>query len=547
MLEVRSITKSYAGKTILSDISFALHPGQKIALVGPNGSGKSTLLKILAGLEEPDSGNVSTMDRNLLGYLPQEFGIDEAKTIQSYLADYVGISQIEEEMQSLENDLGDPVKADRYADLQQLMTDLNGYSFDSRMKTILSGLGLIGISQERNIVSLSGGQKTKVALAGVLLRGADTILLDEPTNNLDLPSVLWLEKYLASSKAACLLVSHDRRFVDRIVGKVFEINWHERTLTEFTGNYTELLAYKEKKIVRDEAILESQKQEIDRLQKSANEKRSWGGEARYQVTKDNDKYIRGANRDRSTKSSNRATALVKKIDQITLVEPEKRRDKLDIPLSASDGDRGRIVLESIRAGYLDFKIGPIDLTVEYGQRVGIMGRNGCGKSTLLKIISGELEPIQGKLRIGSCLIIGNLMQGHEDLPRELSMIEFLTEERGINRQEACHLLKKFHFAEEDFSREIDFLSPGERARLLLIVFAAESVNVLLLDEPTNHLDIDAIAALEGVLASYSGTVIFISHDRYFLDKVKANRLFDLSESRLKEIVDINDYLCSLTD
>lgn len=243
MLEARSITKSYAGNTILSDISFALHSGQKVALVGPNGCGKSTLLKILAGLEEPDSGSINEIDRKLLGYLPQEFELDETNTIRSYLASYVGVEQIEVAMRLLENELDDPVKADQYSDLQQTFIDIDGYSFDSRMKAVLNGLGISGIDYTRDLSSLSGGQKTKIALAGVLLKGACFLLLDEPTNNLDLPSMLWLEKYLLSSKAACILVSHDRYFVDKVVTKVYEINWYERTMTEFSGNYSSLLEY----------------------------------------------------------------------------------------------------------------------------------------------------------------------------------------------------------------------------------------------------------------------------------------------------------------
>ena len=307
------------------------------------------------------------------------------------------------------------------------------------------------------------------------------------------------------------------------------------------------LKFKSKKIAREEREREAQEEEVSRLKKSAAEKKGWGAHARRQAGKDNDKYIRGANRDRSTKSSNAARAIEKKLEQIELTEPEKKREKLVIPLSAVDGDKGRIVLDNLFAGYPGFHIGPINLQVSFRERVGILGRNGCGKSTLLKVITGELEPIQGIVRIGSSLVIGSLMQGHEDLPRDLSMVDYLVDHRQISRQDSYHLLKKFHFCPEDFSKPIGLLSPGERARLLLVVFSAASVNVLVLDEPTNHLDIDAVQALEDVLREYEGTVVFVSHDRYFLEEVKADKLYDLNNSVLKEISHYTDYLERMID
>lgn len=547
MLQAKNIYRSYAGQPILSDVSFCLNSGEKVALIGQNGSGKSTLLKILAELEKPDSGIVEFQKDLCIGYLPQELGIENNGTIRDYLKNFAGITQLEKEIEELEKDLSDPIKLEKYSEIQQLYLKMDGYSFESRAKIALEGFGLPP-ELDRPIAKLSGGQKSKVAIIGVILKGVDILLLDEPTNNLDLPAIIWLESFLVKTKATCLLVSHDRKFVDRIVSKILEIDWFKRNINEFTGTFSEYIDYKKKKIQKEEKTREIQQKKIDQLQKTSQIKKQWAQKGSKQTTSDNDKYIRGARRDRSAKVAQNATAIEKRMQKVRLVDVTRERSPLDIPLNMQQSQQNHsIVLSSIIAGFENkFQIGPINLNIDYGSRIGIIGANGSGKSTLLKTIIGDIKPLSGRISIGHSLIIGNLAQEHENLPREKTIFSFLRENINIEEQKIFFLLSKFHFSKESANKKIGDLSPGERSRLILLSFCALSVNVLILDEPTNHLDLDAIEAFENLLQEYTGTIIIVSHDRYFLEKVKPSYLFLLANGGLEQIESYNDYVLFLS-
>lgn len=387
MLKAKNISKSYAGQPILSDVSFCLNSGEKVALIGANGSGKSTLLKILAGLEKPDSGIVEFRKDLCIGYLSQELGVEYNGTIGDYLKNFAGIAQLEKEIKELEKDLSDPIKLERYSEIQQLYLKIDGYSFESKSKIALEGFGLPP-ELDKPIAKLSGGQKSKVALIGVILKGVDILLLDEPTNNLDLPAIIWLESFLIKTKATCLLVSHDRKFVDRIVSKILEIDWFKRNINEFTGTFSEYIDYKKKKIQKEEKTQEIQQKKVDQLQKTSQIKKQWAQKGAGQATKDNDKYIRGARRDRSAKVAQNAAAIEKRMQKVRLVDVTRERSPLNIPLNMQQSQQNHsITLSNIIAGFENkFQIGPINLNIDYGSRIGIIGANGSGKSTLLKTI-----------------------------------------------------------------------------------------------------------------------------------------------------------------
>lgn len=544
MLEVKKLYKSYGSLSVLSDVTFTLARGQKAALVGYNGTGKTTLMKIAAGLESPDAGDVIIAPDACIGYLPQDTSLVSDESISDYLRRIAGIDVLEREMSELIGSLEDPAKTERYATALEKFERLNGYAFEHRMEVMLAGFGLGNVVLAHRLSDLSSGQKSKVALAGILLKGVDLLLLDEPTNNLDLPALIWLEDFLQSSGAACLIISHDRRFLDRVVRKIFELDWSTHSLTISGGTYSDYLEMQAKRTRRHAEDYLLQQEEIERLEKEARAKRAQATSgARWRGT-DNDKFLRGFKRDRAAGSARVAKALERRIEQMEKIEKPVEREPLTIPL-ISDQNNGSLDLriEKLIAGYPGgFSIGPITLDLRYGNRVGIMGLNGSGKSTLVKTISGVLPPLAGKVQLGSGIRIGNMLQEHESLLRESTPLEFLLEHTGTDLQRARAILARFGFEDQHVTSPIGILSPGARARLLIADFAARSVNMLILDEPTNHLDSEALEALEETLESYEGTVVLISHDRYFLEKSKLDFTYVLSDGSFERIPDYRTYV-----
>jgi ATPase subunit of ABC transporter with duplicated ATPase domains len=509
VIKVRNLKKTYGYLNVFKDFNFSLERGQKVALVGLNGTGKTTLLRILAGLEEADSGVVDMTKGTRIGYLPQDFNLNLVEgDIATYLRETAGQAVPDHEIQA-----------------------------------ILAGFGLEEVALDRELPSLSSGQKSKVVLAGILLKGADLLLLDEPTNNLDLPALIWLEDFLQKSQAACIVVSHDRRFLDRVAKKIWEIDWHTKELTMVGGTYSDYLDRATKTLARQKEDYRLQQEEIERLTARAREKRNEAGQGNSWQPNDKDKLLRGFKRDRSKSSARTARALDTRIANIERVEKPVEREPFMIALRADTMTGVRdIYLKDLMVGYDDFKLGPITLDILDSQRVGLMGLNGTGKSTLLKTITGTLAPLAGKLDIGAGVRFGNMMQEHESLPREETVVGFLKNKAGLKETEAYNQLVKFGFNPDQAKQPIGELSPGARARLLLAYFSAESVNVLVLDEPTNHLDLEALAALEETLGTYEGTVILVSHDRYFLEQARLDSIYVLADGALARIPDYQNYV-----
>lgn len=546
MIKAKKLQKSYGTLTVLSDVSFSLEKGQKVALVGNNGTGKTTLLKLVAGLEEPDAGELQVVRDTCIGYLPQDTSLSGNETVAAYLRRIAGIDVLEEKIAILSKELGDVDRAKEYSELHEQYEHLDGYAFEHHMQIMLAGFGLDSVGLEYKLANLSSGQKSKVALAGILLKGVDLLLLDEPTNNLDLPALIWLEDFLQKSQAACIVVSHDRRFLDRVVRKIFEIDWHTHTLNVSGGTYSDYLEMVTKRIVRQKEEYRLQQQEIGRLKDQAQEKRAASARGSHWTGSDNDKFLRGFKRDRAGKSSRVAKTIEKRIDMMEKIEKPVERDPFEILLKADTGN-GTLDIEviDVTAGYRDgFKIGPISFEARYGNRIGIMGLNGSGKSTLLKTITGQLAPLSGAIDVGSGVRIGNMMQEHETLPRDHTLLGLLRNRAGLTEEESFAKLAKFGFDESQVRQRIGALSPGGRARFLLALFSAQSVNVLALDEPTNHLDIEALEALEEMLQTYQGTVLLVSHDRYFLEKAKLDLTYVLSDGAFTRIPDYKTYVAS---
>ncbi len=544
MIRAKHIQKSYGSLTVLADVSFSLARGQKVALVGDNGIGKTTILKIIAGLTKPDSGEIELTKNTRIGYLPQDTSLAGDEPISTYLRRVTGIDALEQKLEALAPHLEDKAKSDEYGDAHEQYERLGGYAFGHRIKVMLAGFGLDNVGIEHRLSDLSSGQKSKVALAGILLNSVDLLLLDEPTNNLDLPALIWLEDFLQKSEAACIVISHDRRFLDRVVKKIFELNRHTRILNISGGTYSDYLEVVAKRIARQKEEYRLQQEEIGRLSEQVRQQRATSTKGSSWMGTDNDKFLRGFKRDRAGRSSRMAKNIERRIDQMEKVEKPIEREPFEILLKAEAGSGTLdIRLIDVVAGYPDsFTIGPVSLEVRYGNRVGIMGLNGTGKSTLLKTVTGQLAILDGKIEIGSGVKIGNMMQEHENLPRDCALLEFLKGRAGLNQQESYAKLAKFGFDESRAKQPISTLSPGSRTRLLLSLFSAQSVNVLVLDEPTNHLDLEAIEALEETIETYQGTILLVSHDRYFLDKARLGSVYTLSEGILTRIPDYKIYV-----
>jgi len=546
MIKVKNLQKSYGSLIVLSDVSFSIGRGQKVALVGQNGTGKTTLLKILAGLEETDAGRIDIASNACVGYLPQDTSLSGNEPIMDYLKQVSGIDELEKEIEKVSSELSDPKKARHYNEIHDKYERLDGYSFSHKAKVILSGFGLEDIELDRSLSNLSSGQKGKVALAGILLKGVDLLLLDEPTNNLDLPALIWLEDFLQKSEAACVIISHDRRFLDRVVKKIFELDWHTHTLTVTRGTYSDYLEMVVKQIAGQKEEFRLQQKEIERLNEQMYEKKADATHGSHWSPSDNDKFLKGFKRERAAKSLKAAKAIEKRIEQMNKIEKPLEKKTFEIPLEAEINPGALDVrLSDVVAGYPGaFNIGPLSFEIRYGNRVGIMGFNGTGKSTLLKTITGRMVPLSGEIEIGSGIRIGNMMQEHETLPRGCTLLEFLSERANLSHQDSYSKLSKFGFDERQTKLPISTLSPGGRARLLLALFSAQSVNMLVLDEPTNHLDLEALEALEEMLKAYRGTVLLVSHDRYFLEKALLDTTYVLSDGVLTRISDYKTYVKS---
>jgi len=533
-IKADNIHKAYGTTTVLEDISFSLEKRQRAGLIGYNGTGKTTLLKILAGLVEPDGGKVTVRKGAVIGYMPQDTSLVSNETIRDYVRRVSGMATLEEQMEKLPEAMTEYERRD-------------GYTFYHRLDVTRAGFGLADVSSDRPINSLSSGQKSKVFMAGVLLSDPDVLLLDEPTNNLDLPALIWLEDFLQRSDAACIIVSHDRLFLDRLVRKIFEIDWHTRTLNITSGRYSDYLVRKEKELARQWREYEAQQEEIKRLEEQARKKKQEAlSGSRYMGT-DSDKFLRGFKRDRAAKSGKRAKAIEKRIEQMEIVEKPVERDVFRIHLRPTKPEGTQdITLTNVVAGYADngFKVGPISLTIPYGSRVVILGLNGTGKTTLLRTISGELPALDGKILRGNALVVGNFTQEHDNLPRGESIKDFLTRRAGIAVQDAYALAVKFSFKAAEIDKEIAILSPGGRARLLFALFSALSANVLILDEPTNHLDLEALEALEEAVAHYKGTIVLVSHDRCLLEKFRPTDTFVLSNGKLVRQESLETYVAN---
>jgi ATPase subunit of ABC transporter with duplicated ATPase domains len=501
MLTVQKITKSFGPNLVLKDVSFTLKRGERLGVVGSNGVGKTTLLRIIEGSVKPDLGNIERLGDIRICYIPQEVvPISKTETGRDYLARISG---------------------------PEFVSVLN----NGECRSILGKLSMDLADLERPINILSGGLKAKIALLPFFLSWADIFLLDEPTNSLDLPGLLFLEQRVVQSPSAFLIVSHDRKFLDRTVSKTIEIDEHYHTVTIYKGGFSNYLQERNKRILRQWQRYNDYKDEVKRLQESARKQKRLVQRSKSSLKRprDRDKLSRGYARERSKRVEKSGKFLEKRIERIKKVEKPWVRLPMKLVLEV-DERSGDIVFElnKVVRKKQGFFLGPIDLTVNYGMKVAIVGPNGSGKTTLLRLLLGEEVPDSGTIRTGSRVNIGYLPQEFNFNPDETLLAEFLSRS-PLDEATGRKLLNRFGLEEVDVGKRIKELSPGERSRLVLVIIMSQRANCLILDEPSSHLDLEALTQLEDALVEYPGTLIVVTHDRYLLDRIPLTATFVLGE------------------
>lgn len=526
LLQANNVMRRFGADVLFHDINLQIQEHGRTALVGRNGAGKTTLLKMIAGITSPDEGTISKSKDLTIGYLAQDQGLDSQNSIWAELdLVFAPLHKMEEQIHQLENQLAslDPatkefqLTTEKYSQLQSAFKKQGGFEYESRMRGILKGFGFEEADYQTAINSLSGGQKTKLALAKILLQSPDLLILDEPTNHLDMNVLAWLEDYLKSYQGALLVVSHDRYFLDRVVSDIYDLDNH--TLRHYTGNYTQFMQHKQEWLTAEWKHYEQQQKKIAKLEDFVN---------------------RNIVRASTTK---RAQARRKQLEKMDRPETDDRSIHFHFH---SDKDSGNEVLDVDRAvvGYNDQKLaGPLSFSVRKPQRVGIIGPNGIGKSTLLKSILDRIPLISGSIKLGANLQIGYYDQEQQQLHPEKSVLnEVWDDHSNVPEKDIRSLLGSFLFVGDDVYKLVHDLSGGEKARLELTKLSFKPINFLILDEPTNHLDIDSREVLENAINEFSGTVLFISHDRYFINQV-ATDVLDMSATGIKHYEgDYDDYL-----
>ncbi len=518
ILSVYNISKSFGTDTILSDVTFLINEHEKAALVGINGAGKTTLLKIIAGLMKPDSGDVTFAKGSTFGYLAQHRDIESEKTVydemlhvrEDILQNEEALRRLEAEMNTKTGDELEKLLAS-YTRITAEFEREDGYAYKSRVVGILKGLGFGEEDFERHINSLSGGERTRLSLGRLLLQNPDLILLDEPTNHLDIESVTWLESYLLSYKGAVLIVSHDRYFMDKTVTKVIELeNAAART---FEGNYSAYAAKKEQLREIELKHYLNQQEEIKR-QEAIIEK------------------LRSFNREKSIKRAESREKLLAKTERLAKPVVIDSEMKIHLTPCIESGGDVMTVTGLAKAFGENRLFDDVNFEIKRGERLAILGSNGTGKTTLLKIINGDLTADAGDIRTGTNVYIGYYDQEQQKLSPEKTVYEELEDDYPLMTvTEIRSTLAAFLFTGDDCFKQVKELSGGERGRVSLAKLMLSEANLLILDEPTNHLDIVSKEVLEKALVSYSGTVLFVSHDRYFVNTV-ATGVLDLTHGRI---------------
>ena len=511
LLQTNDVMRRFGADVLFHNIDLQIQDHGRTALVGRNGAGKTTLLKMIAGITQPDEGTISKVKDLTIGYLAQDQGLDSQNNIWAELdLVFAPLHEMEKEIHQLEDQLGDldsdsdqyQQMLNKYDRLQDEYKKQGGFEYESRMRGILHGFGFGEEYYDTPVDALSGGQKTKLALAKILLQEPNLLILDEPTNHLDMNVLAWLEDYLKSYRGALLVVSHDRYFLDHVVKDVYDLD--NRTLTHYTGNYTQFVAHKQERLKAEWKHYDQQQKKIAKLEDFVN---------------------RNIVRASTTKRAQARRKQLEKMDRLERPETDDRSIHFQFH---SDKDSGTEVLdvENAKVGYDEQVLaGPLSFTVRKPQRIGIIGPNGIGKSTLLKSLLHQIPLVSGTVKFGANLEVGYYDQEQQQLHPEKTVLDEVWDDHPeVPEKDIRSLLGSFLFVGDDVYKPVHDLSGGEKARLELTKLSFKPINFLILDEPTNHLDIDSREVLENAINEFTGTVLFVSHDRYFINQVATDVL-----------------------
>jgi ATP-binding cassette subfamily F protein 3 len=515
VLSATNLSKSFGAQDIFSGVSCAVPHGGRVALVGPNGTGKTTLLRILAGLEEPTTGQVHRMRGLTFGYLPQQADeqLDsERPVLDEMLTVFADLQTQAAELRRLEEQMADPHQRDaaleRYGALAHKFDHAGGYTYEHRIRQTLSGVGFAPEDFSRPVNQLSGGQKTRALLAKLILQEPGLLLLDEPTNHLDIEAVEWLEGALSDFPGAVVVVAHDRYFLDAVAQSVWELSTGK--LETYSGNYSQYAAVRAERMERQKIEYEQQMEQIAK----------------------EEEFIR---RNMAGQNTRQAQGRLKRLERVERLERPRDQKALKLNLRAALRS-GDIVLAArdLVIGYPGDEplLSVEDLELRRLQRVALWGPNGAGKTTFLRTVLGQLPPLQGQVWLGGSVKPGYLSQMHDGLNPERSILDTLLDVQNLPLEKARGLLGRYLFTGDDVFKPVSLLSGGERSRVALAVLTLQGANFLLLDEPTNHLDLQSQEVLQDVLSDFNGTVLLVSHDRYLVDRL-ATHLWVIQDQQLE--------------
>ncbi|EOL42281.1 ABC transporter ATP-binding protein [Enterococcus phoeniculicola] len=528
LLQANQIARYFGADTLFENIHLEISTGSRTALVGRNGAGKSTLLKIIAGLESPDAGTISKNKSATLGYLAQDTGLDSDETVwNEMLKAFDVVRQMEKRMREVEVTISELLPdasnydsiMKEYDQLQHEFAEKNGYGYENEIRSVLHGFQFDASFYDKKITTLSGGQKTRLALARMLLQRPDILILDEPTNHLDITTLAWLETYLQNYTGALLIVSHDRYFLDKVASEVYELS--RKKMRNYKGNYSRYLELKADQLATEWKAYEKQQTEINKLE---------------------DFVARNLVRASTTKRAQSRRKALEKMDRMDRPQGDEKSAHFLFDIERPSGN---VVLqvEDAAIGYdaLQILAEPVNLDVRRKDAIALVGPNGIGKSTLLKSIIGTLPFIKGSAHLGTNVTIGYYDQGQAELHGNKTVLSELWDEHPTTQEKDIrNVLGGFLFSGDDVEKTIPLLSGGEKARVALAKLAMNKENFLILDEPTNHLDIDNKEVLENALIDYEGTLLFVSHDRYFINRL-ATKVIELSETGSKLYLGDYDY------